>query len=74
MVMSSSRARSDSFEGARVLILSGESTGCAGTCLGRAADGERWAVSPDESERIVDLTFEEDFGLLLDLSGKVERK
>jgi hypothetical protein len=58
----------DSFEGHRVLILAGAHAGEEGICLGRAADGRRWAVSPDSSDAILDLVFADDFALLLDLS------
>jgi hypothetical protein len=54
--------------GSRVLILAGKFRGDEGVCLGRAADG-LWAVSPDRSEEILSLTFEKDFGLVMDLSA-----
>ena len=54
--------------GAEVLILTGAWAGHEGICLGKAADGTRYAVSPHESEQILQLTFEQDFGLLVDLS------
>jgi hypothetical protein len=59
--------------GCRVLILSGSHAGQEGVCVGRGADGKKWAVSPDESNEILNLTFEKDFGLLLDMSGDAER-
>jgi hypothetical protein len=56
---------STQFEGARVLITDGNYRSCEGVCLGRAADGVRWAISPDDSAEILDLRFEKDFGLLV---------
>ena len=53
----------------RILIVSGPHAGQEGVCLGRAADGEKWSVSPDDSNEILNLTFEKDFGLLLDMWG-----
>ena len=61
-------ARND-LAGARVLILSGEFRGCEGVCLGKDAAMDRWSVSPDDTNRILSLTFEKDFGLLTDLSA-----
>ena len=57
------------FQGARVLIMTGDYRGCEGVCLGRAANGVQWAISPDGTSVILDLQFEKDFGLLMDLSG-----
>lgn len=54
--------------GCRILILSGTHAGREGICLGRAADGKKWSVSPDDSNEILSLTFEKEFGLLLDMS------
>ena len=51
--------------GKTVLILVGEFAGEEGICLGRAADGKRWAVSPKSADRIVEMEFEREFGLLL---------
>jgi len=52
--------------GLKVIILAGEFTGLEGVCLGRATgQPERWAVSPDSSNRIVNLRFDEEFGVLL---------
>ena len=48
-----------------VIILSGEHAGKEGVCLGRAPDGEKWAVSPDDGNEIVYLEFEKEFGVLL---------
>ena len=59
--------------GARVLILTGEHKGRQGVCLGEANRAESWAISPDNSDEILPLAFEKDFGLLIDLSGNPER-
>jgi hypothetical protein len=56
-------------EGARVLILRGKFDGHEGVCLGKTADENAWAVSPDGSDAIMLLIFETDFALLLDLSA-----
>ena len=56
-------------QGAEVLILTGTWAGHEGICLGRAVDGIRYAVSPHESDQILQLAFERDFGLLVDLSA-----
>ena len=63
--------RSD-FTGCRVLILSGRYEGREGICAGKAADGKRWAISPDGSDEILQLVFEKEFGLLVDLSANPE--
>lgn len=60
--------RSD-FTGCRVLIHSGRYKGREGVCAGKSADGERWAISPDGSDEILQLVFEKEFGLLVDLSA-----
>ena len=59
-------------EGARVLILSGNYKGCEGVCLGESDRAGLWAISPDDSDEILSLVFEKDFGLLIDLSGNPE--
>ncbi len=59
-------------EGTRVFILAGEFQGREGVCLGQQ-DGNRWAISPDESGDVLSLVFEKDFGLLVDLSANPER-
>lgn len=52
--------------GKTVLITAGEFAGEEGVCLGRAADQKcLWAVSPVSSNRIVNLRFDEDFGVLV---------
>jgi len=59
--------------GCRVLIVSGTHEGQEGICLGPAPVGKKWAVSPDDSEAIVNLQFEKEFGLLVDLAGDSQR-
>jgi len=59
-------------EGTRVLILTGRFKGEQGVCLGEADRGGFWAISPDESDEIISLAFEKDFGLLVDLSARPE--
>jgi len=54
---------------ARVLILTGAYKGEEGLCLGKADRPGLWAISPDESDEILALAFEKDFGLLVDLSA-----
>ena len=61
------KTRND-LSGHRVLIVTGTHAGQEGVCLGRSADGDKWAVSPDGSNEILELIFEEEFGLLLDMS------
>jgi hypothetical protein len=51
------------------LILTGDFQGQQGVCLGEAGRSGLWAISPDHSDEILSLTFEKDFGLLIDLSG-----
>jgi len=52
--------------GQTVIIIAGEFAGEQGVCLGRAT-GEKdlWAVSPSSSDRIVNLRFDEEFGVLI---------
>ena len=59
-------------QGARILILTGNFQGQQGVCLGKAADSDLWAISPDSSDKILSLRFEKDFGLLVDFSAKPE--
>lgn len=59
-------------QGARVLILTGEYKGEQGVCLGEADREGMWAISPDDSDEILSLAFEKDFGLLVDLSANPE--
>ena len=54
--------------GCRILIINGKFAGQEGVCLGKSSDGNNWSVSPDGSNEIVDLVFETEFGLLLDMS------
>jgi hypothetical protein len=42
-------------------------------CLGKAAEEGKWAVSPNSGHEIVSLKFEEEFGLLVDLSADPRR-
>jgi uncharacterized protein (DUF608 family) len=58
--------------GNRVIILVGPYTGQEGICIGRSSDGKRWAISPDGSDEILQLIFETEFGLLVDLSADPE--
>jgi len=52
--------------GHNVIILAGEFAGEEGVCLGRAPDAaDLWAVSPHSSSRIVNLKFDEEFGVLI---------
>lgn len=55
-------------EGARVLITKGSFAGCEGVCLGRADGENMFAISPVDSKEIANLRFEDEFGLLIDLS------
>ena len=56
-------------EGALVLILTGNFRGQEGVCLGEQTADGRWPISPAGSDEILSLTFEKDFGLLVDLSA-----
>jgi hypothetical protein len=51
--------------GKPVIILTGDFAGEEGICLGPAPDGGSWAVSPNCSSHILNLQFEQDFGILL---------
>jgi hypothetical protein len=52
--------------GKSVLILAGEFAGEEGICLGPVhATTGLWAVSPDSSERVVNLRYAEEFGVLV---------
>jgi hypothetical protein len=59
-------------EGARVLILTGCFQGQEGVLLGKHGSG-LWAISPNGSDEVLSLLFEQDFGLLVDLSGDPTR-
>ena len=63
----------DSLEGHRVLILTGTHEGEEGVCLGKVTGHNRWAVSPNSSNEVLEFTFEQEFALLLDLSSAPER-
>lgn len=57
--------------GLTVLITGGEFAGHEGVCLGRAPDAtDLWAISPHSSERIVNLRFEADFGVIINPGQK----
>lgn len=60
-------------QGTRVLILTGERKGEEGMCLGESDGPGLWAISPDDSDEILFLAFEKDFGLLVDFSATPER-
>ena len=60
------------FSDAKVLILSGDYKGQEGICLGRSVS-RLWAVSPESSDQILNLAFERDFVLLVDLSSQPDR-
>ena len=62
-----------SLEGHRVLILAGAHSGSEGICLGKVAEHNRWAVSPDTSTEILELHFMREFALLLDFSSEPGR-
>jgi len=62
-------SRDAEFEGMRVLITKGTYAGCEGICLGRANGEKKFAVSPDGAAEILNLDFEDEFSLLIDLSG-----
>jgi hypothetical protein len=63
------QSKEGDFTGSRVVILAGQHKGREGVCVGKPADGKRWAISPDGSDEILQLTFEKEFGLLVDLSS-----
>ena len=65
--------RRKDLSGCRVLIVSGKHAGREGVCLGSSSDGKKWAVSPDGSNEVLDLVFETEFGLLLDMSRDVRK-
>jgi hypothetical protein len=52
--------------GKTVLIIGGEFAGEEGVCLGPASDAkDLWAVSPHSSNRVINLKFSEEFGVLI---------
>jgi len=59
-------------QGARVLILNGRFKGAEGICLGEDSNN-RWAISPDDSNEVMSLVRDRDFGLLIDLSADPAR-
>lgn len=60
--------------GMAVIILSGEFAGREAVCLGRADESTGlWAVSPNGSDRIVNLRWREEFGLLVNSKQKAGR-
>ena len=63
------KPKRNDLSGCRILIINGKFAGQEGVCLGKSSDGNKWAVSPDGSNEILDLAFEKEFGLLLDMSG-----
>ncbi len=64
-----SQTKASGLTGCRVLILTGRYKGREGVCVGKSADSKRWAISPDGSNEIIQLVFEQEFGLLIDLSS-----
>lgn len=52
-----------------MLILTGRFKGQRGVCLGKSERAGFWAVTPDDSDEILSLAFEKDFGLVIDLSA-----
>lgn len=55
--------------GWRVIILAGVYAGQEGICIGKSADGTRWAISPDNTNEIVQLLFDQEFGVLINRQG-----
>lgn len=55
--------------GQRVIILAGQYLGNEGVCLGRSADGSKWMVSPDNSNEIIPLVFDMEFGILVSMDN-----
>lgn len=51
--------------GRRVIILDGQYAGHEGVCLGKSEDGSKWMVSPDSSNDILPMEFDQDFGILI---------
>jgi hypothetical protein len=62
-----------SLEGHRILILTGKYAGKEGVCLGLIASSARWSVSPNCSNEVLELCYESEFALLLDLSTTPSR-
>lgn len=60
--------------GLSVIILSGEYAGEEGVCLGRTIDSkDLWAVSPNASERVLNLHFDAEFVVLINRNQKPGR-
>lgn len=57
------RNDAERLQGSRVIILQGEFRGMQGVCLHEAQRG-LFAIRPDDSDAVVSLAFERDFGLL----------
>ncbi len=55
--------------GRRVIILTGPHVGQEGICLGKADDGLRWMICPDDSNDIIPMVFDQDFGILVTLDN-----
>jgi hypothetical protein len=55
--------------GWRVIILGGTYAGQEGVCVGKSEDGTRWAISPDNTNKIVQLLLDEEFGVLINKQG-----
>jgi hypothetical protein len=51
--------------GQRVIILAGRYSGQEGVCLGRATGDSQWMVSPDNTNEILPMVFDKDFGILI---------
>lgn len=66
-------AKRKDLSGCRILIVNGKFAGQEGVCLGKSSDGSKWAVLPDGSNEVLDLWFEKEFGLLLDVSQDAQR-
>jgi hypothetical protein len=71
--MNTFRKPTPSLERSRVLILAGEFFGREGICLGKSTASDHWAITPDGSNAILELGFEQEFSLLIDLSANPAR-
>ncbi len=49
----------------RVIILTGPHAGHEGICLGASSDESKWMISPDDSNDILAMVFDKDFGILI---------
>jgi hypothetical protein len=61
------------FIGCRVFILSGKCAGHNGVCVGKSTDGILWAVLWGGSNEMLQLEFEKEFGLVIDLPDHHEK-